>query len=195
MQAFEAVNFFREAAADAELHLEKPHTGCFWRTRKIAEKLSRCAETLAVYAEGIYSRLEGRIAYRDVGADKSAVYAANWKFHIAAAATVQGLDGKSELLVFDPAMFDGPVSVAEWSEALRMSGHPLPEELVRKMPYAEAKRFVNRVCEETGNDAEAFFAAREDVFAGKEILRRPSKWLKKYRQNATLLQQAKQQNY
>lgn len=186
MKAFEAIKLFDEMSRDPEMHVEKPHTGCFIRARKIAEKLADMGEKASVvYAEDRQNGLEGRIAYREEGTDDQTptIYKTNWKFHIAAAVEVQNLDGVKEMMVFDPAVADGPLSVAGWARTLASGGIILGENDIRQFPYAEAKPFIDKTARHTGfKTDEEFFAAQPDKFAGKQIVRRPSILAKKYRE-------------
>lgn len=187
MKAFEAIKLFDEISRDPQMHMEKPHTGCFIRARKIAEKLADMGEKASVvYAEDKRNGLEGRIAYREDRTDAGqtpTIYKTNWKFHIAAAAEVQNLDGVKEMMVFDPAVADGPLSVAGWARTLTGGGVVLGEKDVRCFSYAEAKPFIDKTMRQTGfKTDEEFFAAQQDKFAGKQIVRRSSILAKKYRE-------------
>jgi len=43
---------------------------------------------------------------------------ARWWFHVASALNVKMLDGNVQRLVFDPGLFDGPVTLEEWGETI-----------------------------------------------------------------------------
>ncbi len=182
MRAVEAVSFFRELSQDPALHNDMPHTGCFIRARQICRRLEHDGdEAVVVRVSAANQMMTGRVScLEDDGSYSS--HDVNWGFHVAAAAPVVNPDGQEQLLVFDPALFDGPVSVDSWSRAMCAGGKNLGTENVQKIPYRQGgDRLLADIEKSVGlTTDEAFFATRSDRFAGKKIVRRPSPCQRNY---------------
>ncbi len=182
MRAAEAVSFFRELSQDPALYNNMPHTGCFIRARQICRHLEqRGNEAVVLRVSAANQMMTGRVScLEDDGSYSS--HDVNWGFHVAAATPVVNPDGREQLLVFDPALFDGPVSIDSWSRAMCAGGKNLGTENVQKIPYRQGGDRLLADIEKSVRltTDEAFFAARSDRFAGKKIVRRPSPWQRNY---------------
>ncbi len=182
MRAVEAVSLFRELSQDPALHNDMPHTGCFIRARQICRRLEqRGDEAVVLRVSAANQMMTGRVSCLEDDGSYSG-HDVNWGFHVAAAASVVNPDGREQLLLFDPALFDGPVSVDSWSRAMCAGGKNLGTENVQKVPYRQGgDRLLADIEKSVGlSTDEAFFAARPDRFAGKKIVRRPSPWQRNY---------------
>lgn len=69
---------------------------------------------------GVYAEIPGRMT-------------TYWGYHVAPVIPVRGVDGAVRQMIIDPAIFDGPATMAEWVSAL----HGVPRE-VHLVPYDTA---------------------------------------------------------
>ena len=120
-----AVAIFAEFAAADDLALRFPADGCYARTHVMVRRLLDQGLTPSkvwAFAAGVTDLLwtetpdhpDGRV---------------EWGYHVAPVLMVRGEDGGSREMAFDPVLFDRPVPVEEWRNAL----HDTPT-LVRTAP-------------------------------------------------------------
>ena len=121
----QATAIFVEFAAAEDFALRFPADGCYARTHLMVERLldrGLAPSKVWAFASGTTDLLwmatpdhpDGRV---------------QWGYHVAPVLIVRGPDGNAQEMVFDPLLFDRPVSVAEWQGAL----HDTPT-LVRTAP-------------------------------------------------------------
>lgn len=182
IKASDAIKLFAELSQDEKLHNNMPHTGCFIRADYICSKLEENgAKSAVIRAATMGNRmLQCKVACKDGEGFKHKDV--NWSFHVAAAANVCDIDGQERLMVFDTALFDGPVSAESWSRVITRESYPLDERDLQLLPYRESgKKLLDKVFDEIGKESpEAFFASQPDKFADEEIVRRSSAWQKEY---------------
>lgn len=105
---------FDEMRSNKDIPFDFPLDGCFAR----ATAMSRMAEEQKiemgkVYAEGVLRVKSGDKRFPEI----------MWGYHVAPVVYVQK-DDKPELMVFDPSLFDKPVSVNEWTDIMKATGNP-----------------------------------------------------------------------
>src|SRR5262245_57702648 len=125
IEADQAAAIFAEFAAADDLALRFPADGCYARTHLMVKRLldqGLVASKMWAFAAGAMDLLwmeppdhpDGRV---------------QWGYHVAPVLLVRGPDGDTREMVFDPILFDRPVPVEEWRNAL----HDTPT-LVRTAP-------------------------------------------------------------
>jgi hypothetical protein len=111
----QALGLFDRLADNRDMVFEKITQLCYARAHLMARAMER---------EGYTPRK----AWAVVGGNKfpdvffefnsAAGQRLKWRFHVAAALPVRQADGRVENMVFDPTLFDGPVTLREWGKAL-----------------------------------------------------------------------------
>jgi hypothetical protein len=132
IDADRAAAIFAEFAAAEELALRFPADGCYARTHVMVRRLldtglapSKEWAFAAGYADLLWTETphhpDGRV---------------HWGYHVAPVLVVREPDGSTREMVFDPLLFDRPVPVEEWQNALHdtptlvrtaLAEPPLPE--------------------------------------------------------------------
>lgn len=101
----QAQELFREIAARPEIPFRYPQEGCNAR----AHAMCRIMDDRGVISGKIFAH--GKLS---VTTDRSPLGYVTWDYHVATTVKVRK-NGQEELMVFDPALFNRPVTVAEWS--------------------------------------------------------------------------------
>jgi Glutaminase len=125
IEADQAAAIFAEFAASEDLALRFPADGCYARAHVMLRRLLEQGwnpKKVWAFAAGAADLLwletpdhpDGRV---------------QWQYHVAPILVVRGPDGDSREMVFDPILFDRPVTIEEWCTAL----HDTPT-LVRTAP-------------------------------------------------------------
>lgn len=126
--------------ADMDLAFGYSQTGCQARAHMMCLEMIRLGHAPAkIWAfEDARQRLEFLLPGRDG-------LAISWWFHVAPVLEIASEDGKgTQAMVFDPGMFDGPVTPARWSYRMRAHrqnthivplGQPAPGYLGDYLPY------------------------------------------------------------
>lgn len=78
-----------------------------------------------------------------------------WCFHVAPALTVQMPDGRREEMVFDPSLFDGPVTLARWGDVMHAKPGQLQITPCGKPPKGYWGDYTVEDRTKRGTDAEA----------------------------------------
>lgn len=187
MKGFEAIKIFDEMVKSPRLCNTMPNTGCFARADEVCKKMTeQGVEPMVVLASRGRGFLQGRVLYRPDGqTDQSIVPCrddVNWSFHIAAAAKVKDANGKEDMLVFDTALFEAPVTVDAWSKTMFVDERPITEADIRVLPYnGDGAKFIQDVYKSANCEKpEDFFAKQPNKYLGKKVIKRPSVWLNKY---------------
>lgn len=104
-----ANELFREFKQNPNIAFKYPIDGCYARATEMAAMAEGQDISMGkVYAEG---KLQVKIANK-----KHPVV--QWGWHVAPVVFVEQPDGKTELMVFDPSLFDRPVTVEEWKNVM-----------------------------------------------------------------------------
>ena len=106
-----AMEIFDQVADTEEIAFGYADDGCYARAHLMCRQLQQMGLTpkKAWAFEGKPNYLSVEIAGRKH----------RWWFHMAPTLTVQMQDGAVEDMVFDPGLFDGPVSLKEWGEIMK----------------------------------------------------------------------------
>jgi hypothetical protein len=118
----QALRLFDRLADNRDMVFEKITEKCYARAHLMARAMER---------EGYTPRK----AWAVVGGKKfpdvffqfrdAAGQSLKWRFHVAAALPVRQANGRVRNMVFDPALFDGPVTLREWGKALGLPSRNL----------------------------------------------------------------------
>ena len=109
-----AAAILAEFSTDEDLALRYPADGCYARTHLMVKRLldrGLAPSKVWAFAAGAADLLwmitpdhpDGRV---------------QWRYHVAPVHMVRGPDGGPQEIVFDPLLFDRPVTVDEWRDAL-----------------------------------------------------------------------------
>lgn len=112
-----AQQLFESFKADESIPFGYPIDGCYAR----ATAMARIAESENIQMAKIYA--EGVLRVKDVGPFYPEV---TWGFHVAPIIGVKQKNGKTIDMVFDPGLFDRPVTVDEWIKKMQAPGEPSP---------------------------------------------------------------------
>lgn len=114
----EAANdLFRKLAQNPEIPFRYPVDGCYAR----ATEMARLAERQGIQFGKIFA--EGSLQAKT---DNPIYPTVRWGWHVAPVAYVTGLSGQKEVKVFDPSLFNRPVTVAEWKARMLVSDGDQP---------------------------------------------------------------------
>ena len=120
-----AAAIFAAFAAAEDLVLRFPADGCYARTHVMVQWL--LGQGLTPSKEWAFAASATDLLWTETPHHPTG--RVQWGYHVAPALAVRGPDGVSQEMVFDPLLFDRPVSVEEWRKAL----HDTPT-LVRTAP-------------------------------------------------------------
>ena len=101
-----AKELFDEMAAQKHIPFDYPQDGCYAR----AHEMSRLLEKKGVITTKVFVEGDLRVATKN-----SPNGYVEWWYHVAPIIKVRDGD-KEELYVFDPSIFDRPVTIKEWTE-------------------------------------------------------------------------------
>jgi hypothetical protein len=125
IEADQAATLFAEFAAAEDLALAFPPDGCYARTHVMVQRLlDRGLAPFKVWAFAA--------SVTDLLWTEPPDYAhgrVQWAYHVAPALMVREAEGEAREMAFDPLLFDQPVPVEDWRNAL----HDTPT-LVRTVP-------------------------------------------------------------
>jgi hypothetical protein len=139
------VTFVDDHQQQRPLAFDYPDDGCFLRAQQMDE-----------YAWKTYGLLGGKqfVVGTDAGGnamldvpsdyapDASGSPQVKWVYHVAPVFAVQQPDGSTQMMVFDPSMFDKPVSVRRRSTRSSRPGKPArrPQRPMRRSPPIRQKK-------------------------------------------------------
>lgn len=111
-----ANRLFREFKFNKEIPFNYPLEGCYARAHAMARMAEEQGITMGkAFAEGTLRAQTDLPSYPTV----------RWGWHVAPVAYIKKGQSEPELAVFDPSLFDRPVTVEEWkSKMLHDSGNP-----------------------------------------------------------------------
>lgn len=105
----QANRLFQKFAKTKRIPFRYPIDGCYAR----ATEMARIAEQENIHMGKIF--VEGNLQVKT----ESAMYpTVQWGWHVAPVAYVRSRHGTLTLMVFDPSLFDRPVSVEEWKDKM-----------------------------------------------------------------------------
>jgi hypothetical protein len=105
----QANDLFRKFVGDPNIPFKYPIDGCYARATAMAQMAEADKITMGkVYAEGFLQAKTDSVAYP----------IARWGWHVAPVAYVKKADGKIDLMVFDPSLFNKPVGIDEWKSKM-----------------------------------------------------------------------------
>jgi hypothetical protein len=103
---------FQAVAAQPDIAFRYPADGCYARCHLLVRQL----EALGLAPSKLWAFSDGEDLYiRTRHHPRGYV---RWSYHVAPAVRARLEDGRRQWLVLDPSLFDGPVSVAQWEQAL-----------------------------------------------------------------------------
>lgn len=105
----DAGQLFQSFLADKTIPFRYPIDGCYAR----ATKMAQIAEKKKIKMAKIY--VEGFLV---VKTDYEEMAEVNWGWHVAPIAYVKKATGETEVRVFDPSLFDRPVTIEEWKQKM-----------------------------------------------------------------------------
>jgi hypothetical protein len=128
-----ALELFEQFKSDKKMAFEFPIDGCYAR----ATMMARIAEdnnvkVAKIYAEGILRVLKASKDFPEV----------TWGYHVAPIVGVKQVDGAIVNMVFDPSLFDKPVTVDAWLD--RMSGDGDPKAEINSVYYGSRYQLFRR---------------------------------------------------
>ena len=149
-----AQQLFDSFKADESIPFGYPIDGCYAR----ATMMTRIAEAeniqmAKIYAEGVLRVTDHSPLYPEL----------RWGFHVAPIIGVKQQNGKVVDMVFDPGLFDRPVTVAEWTKKMQAPGEPSPQ--IDAIYYGSRFQFGRRDWENSKNNWHS-----RDVERSKQIL-------------------------
>ncbi len=140
----EANELFQIFSADSSMNFQAPFDGCYAR----ATQMARSAESRGIIMGKVFSvgRLQTLIRYLN----KNRLI--RWSWHVAPVVKVIDSSGGEVMMVFDPSLFDKPVTVSMWNEKMLL---PAPPELVEfeedlRSPNIELTFFTRRFQQKPG---------------------------------------------
>ncbi len=112
----EASNLFKEFKSDDSIPHKYYPTGCNDR----ATAMARIAEKKQIEMGKVY--IHGMLRAKLLGLPG---HIAMWGWHVAPVVYVMK-NNKPQLMVFDPSLFNGPVTQEKWEAAMQVKGDPRP---------------------------------------------------------------------
>ena len=101
---------FKEFVQNKNIPFKYPRDGCYARATAMAMMAEKSSVIMGkAYATGLL------VAKTNIPNYPFAV----WGWHVAPVSYVKQIDGKIELMVFDPSLFSQPVSVNEWANKMK----------------------------------------------------------------------------
>lgn len=111
----EAIHLFEELADRDDLGLDYLEGKCYARAHLMCRHVQRMGlEPLKAWAFGS-EKDHTRLYLQSL---EPSLIGTSWIFHVALGLAVEMPDGNIQKLVFDPAVFDGPVTVEQWGQHL-----------------------------------------------------------------------------
>lgn len=149
----QADRLFTEFKSHTEIPFNYPPDGCYARATamsKIAEEDK--IEMGKVWATG-YLRVKTKSKYTPT---------IEWGYHVAPVVYVSD-GGKPKLMVFDPSLFDKPVTVDEWTAKMNVDGNPKPH--LDKIYYGARYQFGP-----LDTEPKKYSWNKEDIETSKEVM-------------------------
>lgn len=107
-----AIALFDELADRSDIPHGYMRTGCFERSVIMVDLMLEAGyKPERVWA---HNKTDGAIIYQSEDGEMAA-----WGYHVAPALKIETELGKDETIVFDPAIFDGPVRIDQWQKHMR----------------------------------------------------------------------------
>lgn len=130
-----AVEIFDTLAANKDIAFAHPE-GCYARAELMCHELF----DMNVTPKRAWA-FKGESQLRNIRADGKTIA---WGFHVAPALSVAMPDGKTQDLVLDPSLFDGPVTLQDWARGMKAGDDPLSLQVVgyREVPAGKAGNFT-----------------------------------------------------
>ncbi len=101
---------FREFVQNKNIPFKYPRDGCYARATAMAMMAEKSSVIMGkAFATGVL------VAKTNIPNYPYAI----WGWHVAPVSYVKQIDGKIELMVFDPGLFSQPVSVNEWADKMK----------------------------------------------------------------------------
>lgn len=104
-----AKNIFAEFARDGKIPYKYPIDGCYAR----ATAMTKIAEAKKIEMGKVF--VEGHLQVKTSSKKYPIV---NWGWHVAPVAYVKQPDGKVRIMVFDPSLFNAPVTLEVWKNRM-----------------------------------------------------------------------------
>ena len=115
--------------------LQNPRSGCFARTDIMCQMAKEASIEPMIIRTSSRDMIKAPLFFTDKDNNIEKTYA-NWDFHIAMAINVKDSHGNINPLVFDPAMYDGPVTTSQWKNTLGVG------EQFRIIPHEEGMAVI-----------------------------------------------------
>lgn len=104
-----AATLFKRFQSETSIPHHYPVDGCYAR----ATAMARIAQKMNLYMGKVFTT--GRL---QVKTGNPAYPVAQWAYHVAPIIDVRQKDGRVMKMVFDPSLFDRPVSITEWNNRM-----------------------------------------------------------------------------
>lgn len=159
-----ASELFELFKSDKKMAFDFPLDGCFAR----ATMMARIAEENNIKVAKIY--VEGILRVKDASKEFPLVM---WGYHVAPIVGIKKEDGTVVDMVFDPSLFDKPVSVDTWLNRMKTDGVPKPE--IKSVYYGSRYQLFPRRLEQNKNSW-----YRKDIKTSETTLETYSEFVEDY---------------
>jgi hypothetical protein len=143
----QARRLFREFAGNGNIPFRYPIDGCYAR----ATEMTRMAERQGIRMNKIFTM--GRL---QVTTDNERYPLVQWGWHVAPVVKVKQADGREVMMVFDPSLFDHPVTATEWNSRMLTK---VPPEKGGFTPRIDLTFFTSRFQQFPGLNGETSWSA------------------------------------
>ncbi len=124
--AAEAAAIFDTLASDKNIAFRYGYDGCYAR----AHIMCRDLFAMNIVPKKAWALEDNELLVVRLGKQKL-----EWSFHVAPVVTVEFPDGKNQDMVFDPSLFDGPVTLKQWAHVMHADNKQVEIQAVGKPPF------------------------------------------------------------
>ncbi|MDG0814803.1 protein-glutamine glutaminase family protein [Bdellovibrio svalbardensis] len=157
-----ADELFAEFKSHTEIPFGFPIDGCYAR----ATAMARIAEAEKIEMGKVWATGILRVKSKDPTFPEI-----EWGYHVAPVLYVKAPTGEAKLMVFDPSLFDKPVTVDEWTDKMKAEG--IPKAQVKKVYYGARFQYGPLKSED-----KKYNWHTEDLKDAKEVMEQYSGYLK-----------------
>lgn len=153
LSSAQADRLFTEFKSHSEIPFNYPVDGCYAR----ATAMSQIAEEEKIEMGKVWAT-----GFLRVNTKNKSVPTIEWGYHVAPVVYVSD-GGKPKLMVFDPSLFDKPVTVQEWTNKMKVDGDPKPH--LDKVYYGARYQFGP-----LGTEPKKYSWNKEDIEATHQVM-------------------------
>jgi len=117
-----ANKLFSDFQNEKKIPFGYPREGCYAR----AAAMAQIAEKQDIIVGKIF--VEGLLTVEPKGKFQVLL----WQYHVAPIVSVKHKNGKSELLVLDPSLFDRPITIKEWKNKMKFNKYQACDQSTKK---------------------------------------------------------------